>query len=32
MVDKVCDVEEKVILSFKEANKEDGIRVFASVY
>lgn len=30
MVDKVCDVEEKVILSFKEANKEDGIRVFVA--
>lgn len=30
MVDKVCDVEEKVIQSFKEANKEDGIRVFVA--
>ena len=30
MVDNVCDVEEKVILSFKEANKEDGIRVFVA--
>ena len=30
MVDKVCDVEEKVIQSFKEANKKDGIRVFVA--
>ena len=30
MVDKVCDVEEQVIQSFKEANKEDGIRVFVA--
>lgn len=30
MADKVCDVEEKVIQSFKEANKEDGIRVFVA--
>lgn len=30
MADKVCDVEEKVIQSFKEANKKDGIRVFVA--
>lgn len=30
MADKVCDVEEKVIQSFKQANKEDGIRVFVA--
>lgn len=30
MVGKVCDVEEQVIQSFKEANKEDGIRVFVA--
>ena len=29
MVDKVCDVEEQVIQSFKEANKEDGIQLRA---
>ena len=30
MEEQTCNVEEKVIQSFKEANKEDGIRVFVA--
>ena len=30
MAEQICDVEEKVIQSFKQANKEDGIRVFVA--
>ncbi|MDO4161568.1 MAG: LOG family protein [Pseudomonadota bacterium] len=30
MDEKVCNVEEKVIQSFKEANREEGIRVFVA--
>ena len=30
MAEQVCDVEEKVIQSFKQANKEEGIRVFVA--
>ncbi len=30
MSEQICDVEEKVIQSFKQANKEEGIRVFVA--
>lgn len=30
MAEQICDVEEKVIQSFKQANKEEGIRVFVA--
>lgn len=30
MENKTCNIEEKVIQSFKQANKEDGIRVFVA--
>ena len=30
MEEQTCHVEEKVIQSFKEANKEEGIRVFVA--